>query len=122
MMCPHILAQPPLPPSSHVKALMQIKLDRAKGILEGLTQEDYEKIASNARALKLLSMESGWNVYQTEKYMSHSQHFRQTADRIIEAAGEKDVHRAALGYVALTVGCVECHSYIRKNKADLLKN
>ena len=69
---------------------MQIKLDRAKGILEGLTLEDYDKIASNARALKLLSMESGWNVYQTDQYLSHSQHFRQNADRIIEAAGEKD--------------------------------
>jgi len=112
--------QPPSSPT-HVKALMKIKLDRAKGILEGLTLEDYDKITSNARALKLLSMESGWNVYQTDQYLTHSQHFRQNADRIIEAAGEKDIHRAALGYVALTVSCVECHSYMRKNKAELMQ-
>jgi hypothetical protein len=116
---PLVAKQPPSSPSQ-IKALMQIKLDRAKGILEGLTVEDYDKISSNARALKLLSMESGWNVYQTEQYVSHSQHFRQTADRIVEAAADKDIHRAALGYVALTVGCVECHSYMRKNKAELM--
>jgi len=117
---PLVGKQPPSSPT-HIKALMKIKLDRAKGILEGLTLEDYDKIASNARALKLLSMESGWNVYQTDQYLTHSQQFRQNADRIIEAAGEKDIHRAALGYVALTVSCVECHSYIRKNKAELMQ-
>lgn len=113
-----LLAEEPPSKPTHVKALMQVKLDRAKGILEGLTLEDYDKIASNARALKLLSMESGWNVYQTDQYITLSQHFRQNADRIIEAAGEQDIHRAALGYVALTVSCVECHSFLRKNKVE----
>lgn len=99
--------------------LMMLKLERSKAILEGLTLEDYDKIAKNARALKLLSLESGWNVIQTEKYASQSEDFRRACDLISEAAQEKDVSRATLGYLALTVRCVECHSYMRKNKIEL---
>lgn len=96
--------------------LMQLKLERAKEILEGLALEDFDKIASNARSMKLLSLESGWNVIQTEEYAIQSRDFKRTCDLISEAADEKDMGRAALGYVALTVRCVECHAYMRKHR------
>jgi len=105
-------------PPTRLNALMQSKLEKAKLILEGLTLEDYDKIASNASQLKLLSMESGWNVLQTEEYEAQSDDFRRTVDLIAAAAKDKDVNRATLGYVALTVRCVECHSYIRKKQAS----
>lgn len=101
-------------PPTQLTPLMRMKLEKAKLILEGLTLEDYDKIAQNARQLKLLSMESGWNVLQTEEYELQSKDFRRTTDVIADAAKNKDVNRAALGYVALTVRCVECHSYMRK--------
>ncbi|NND97273.1 MAG: hypothetical protein HKN47_08100 [Pirellulaceae bacterium] len=107
-------ADPPKKPASKVSPLMYMKLDKSKSILEGLTLEDYDQIGSNARSLKLLSLESGWNVMQTKTYQRHGDDFRRICDMIDEAAGEKDIHRAALGYVALTVSCVECHSYMRK--------
>ena len=44
---------------------MQMKLDKSKAILEALAMEDYKAIAKNSRALRLLSLESGWNVIQT---------------------------------------------------------
>jgi len=102
-------------PGKAVKPLMQMKLDNAKAILEGLTLEDYESVASNARQLKLLSMESGWNVLQTGTYRRHSEAFRENADLIVEAAEDRDINAAALGYVAMTVRCVECHNYMRKH-------
>lgn len=114
------LADPPLSTSDQVKPLMQRKLDRAKNILEGLTMEDFEKIKVNASALKLLSLESGWNVYQTPNYRRQSEDFRRSVDVIVESANEKDINRAALGYVAMTVRCVECHNYMRKNKVELM--
>ena len=94
--------------------LMQMKLDASKTILEGLALEDYEKIAKNARSLRLLSLESGWNVLQTKEYAQQSTDFRRNTELIAAAAEEKDLGRATLGYVALTVRCVECHSYMRK--------
>ena len=94
---------------------MQRKLDHAKGVLEGLALEDYEKIAKEAQALSLLSLESDWNVITTEEYLEQSSDFRRAVNVITEAAHEKDINRAALGYVNLTVRCVECHSYLRKH-------
>jgi hypothetical protein len=66
-------------------------------------------------------MESGWNVIQTEEYATQSRDFRRTCNLIAEAAGEKDISRAALGYVAMTVRCVECHAYMRKHRTQLMK-
>ena len=97
-----------------LKPIMQRKLDHAKGVLEGLAMEDFELIAREAQALSLLSLESNWNVLTTEEYIQQSSDFRRAVNVITQAAHEKDVHRAALGYVNLTVRCVECHSYLRK--------
>lgn len=108
-------------PPTQLTPLMHMKLDKAKAILEGLTMEDFEKISSSARSLRLLSMESGWNVIQTQEYAVQSEDFRRSADLIAEAASDKDIHRAALGYVALTVRCVECHSYMRKHRIEVTK-
>ena len=117
---PTLLAEPPEQSTPHkVSPLMQMKLERSKAILEGLTLEDYQAVAKNARALRLLSLEAGWKVIQTQKYTEQSNDFRRATDIIAEAADEKDISRATLGYVALTVRCVECHSYMRKHRIEL---
>jgi len=108
-------------PPSQLTPLMQMKLDKSKAILEGLALENFEEIAVNAKRLRLLSMESGWNVIQTEEYAAQNQDFRRSADLIAAAAADKDIHRAAIGYVALTVRCVECHSYMRKYRLESVK-
>ena len=110
------------PPAARLSPLMQMKLDKSKLILEGLTLEDYEKIGKNARALRLLSTESSWNVIQTKEYATQSRDVQRTCDLISEAAREKAISRAALGYVAMTVRCVECHAYMRKYKEQQPKS
>lgn len=94
---------------------MQQKLEHAKSVLEGLALEDYDKIEKNAQALSLLSLESNWNVLTTEEYLKQSADFRSAVNVITSAAKEKNVDRATLGYVNLTVRCVECHSYLRRH-------
>ena len=108
-------------PATKITPLMRLKLEHSKEVLEGLALEDFDKIGKNARKLKLLSMESGWNVIQTDEYAKQSSDFRRTCDLIAEAAAAKDTGRAALGYVALTVRCVECHAYMRKHRTDLTR-
>lgn len=109
------------PHGSALTPLMQLKLDKAKAILEGLTMENYDSVASNAKSLKLLSMEAGWNVMQTEEYATQSREFRRASDMIAEAALEKDISRATLGYVSLTTRCVECHTYMRKHRTKAIE-
>lgn len=108
-------------PPTKLTPLMRMKLDKSKAILEGLALEDYGKIASNARSLRLLSTESGWNVIQTPEYAAQSRDFQRAADLIADAAEKKDIHRAAMGYVAMTVRCVECHTYMREHRITLMK-
>jgi hypothetical protein len=105
-------------PPATIMPLMLLKLEKSKAILEGLTLEDFDRVTKNAKSLKLLSMESGWNVIQTAEYETQSRDFRRAADMIAEAAAEKDISRATLGYVALTTRCVECHSYMRKHRSQ----
>ena len=100
-----------------ITSLMQIKLNKSKALLEGLAMEDYKAIAKNSRGLRLLSLESGWNVLQTPEYAKQSSEFKRSADLITEAGELKDLGRATLGYVALTVRCVECHIYLRKQRS-----
>ncbi|WP_037198083.1 hypothetical protein [Rhodopirellula baltica] len=106
---------------SQLTPLMRMKLEKSKAILEGLTLEDYDKVASNARSLRLLSTESGWNVIQTREYADQSRDFQRATDLVVESAEEQDIHRATMGYVAMTVRCVECHSYMRKHREELIK-
>ncbi|QEG40567.1 hypothetical protein [Roseimaritima ulvae] len=115
-------ADPPVPtdPPNKLTPLMRMKLERSKAILEGLTLEQFDKIASNARALRLLSHESGWNVIQTEEYEAQSIDFRRSLKVIEKAAEDEDISRAALGYVSATVRCVECHRYMRSHRLPVL--
>lgn len=104
------------PEKDGLKPFMQRKLDHSKAILEGLALENYEQIAKNSQALSLLSLESTWNVISTQEYLQHSQDFRRAVKEITEAAHEKNIDKATLGYVDLTIRCVECHKYLRETR------
>ena len=97
---------------------MQMKLEHTKGILEGLATEDYEQIAKETQALNALSLQSSWNAYTTLDYLDHSADFRRALNVITKAAHEENLDRAALGYVNLTVQCIECHRYLRQKQAE----
>ncbi len=103
----------PAASTTQFSALMRMKLEKANGILEGLSVENYDQIATNANEMKLLSLESGWNSIQTKEYAEQSRDFRRACDSIASAAQQNDLGRAALGYVSLTVRCVDCHTYMR---------
>jgi hypothetical protein len=107
------------PVQKQLKPIMQLKLEYSQAILAALAIEDYDKLAQNAQKLSLLSLESNWNVLTTEEYIQQSAAFRRACGVIKEAAHEKNVDRAALGFMDLTVRCVECHKYMRKDAAAL---
>ncbi|MCA9127917.1 MAG: hypothetical protein KDB22_12565 [Planctomycetales bacterium] len=113
-----LLAQQPAEVPEPLRPVMQRKLELAKALIEGLATENYDQIEQNAQALSLLSRESGWNVLVTEEYLKQGETFRRALASMREAAKEKNVDRAALGYVDMTIRCVECHKYVRKNKGN----
>ena len=106
--------QPKQTTKSDLDSFMQLKLDHAKGILEGLATEDFEQIAKGSQALAALSLQSSWNTYTTLSYLDHSSDFRRALNVISKAAREENLDRAALAYMNMTVQCIECHRYLRE--------
>lgn len=104
-----------------VSEFMQVKLVHAQKVLEGLTMEDYEAIATNAQKMSLLSQAATWRVLQTPEYLSRSMDFRRAADQLRAAAQKKNLDGATLAYVDVTLKCVECHKYVRRVKTASLE-
>ena len=99
--------------SDDVRAFMRVKLNHAQEVLEGISLEDYDKIAHGAQRMSLLSMESNWRVLQTSQYLERSVAFRRITDRMQKAAKAKNLDAATLAYVEMTLSCVQCHKYVR---------
>ncbi len=99
-----------------LKTFMRAKLDHSKKLLEALTTEDYELMGKEAQNLSLITLAGQWTVLQTAEYAQQSLEFRRTADAIRAAAEKKNLDGAALAYVELTMKCVNCHKYIKKNR------
>jgi len=97
-----------------VGTLMKRKLAHSQKILEGLALNDFKAIAENAEGLIAVSKAAEWKVLKTPNYEIHSNDFRRNADDLIKAAKEKNIDRAALTYVELTLTCVKCHKHVRE--------
>ncbi|HUE73830.1 MAG TPA: hypothetical protein VMP01_23320 [Pirellulaceae bacterium] len=97
-----------------VAIFMKAKLEHSQKVLEGLTMEDFDKIAKHAQEMSLLSQASTWQVLQTPEYHDRSVEFRRSVDGLTEMARKKNLEGAALAYVDVTMKCVSCHKYVRK--------
>ncbi len=98
--------------SAH-KEFMRKKLDSAQSILEGLALEDFKRIAKGAAELKAASTSAEFNVINDGFYNAYADKFRRTTEKMTKAARENNVDGATLGYLDMTLSCVECHKYVR---------
>lgn len=100
-------------------AFMKRKLTDAKQIVAGLATEDFDLISKSAQDLMLLSHEADWNVVQTAPYIGMSREFRSSAQRLRDYGNDKNLDGATLAYFEVTLNCVRCHKYIRRNHFPL---
>jgi hypothetical protein len=107
-------AAPPEP--DRVAVFMRAKLVHANHVLEGLAIEDYAMIERAAQELSLASLDSNWQVLQTEDYARQSGEFRRSCDSLKKAAIEKNLDGATLAWMDVTLKCVQCHKYVRDAK------
>ena len=105
------VASPPEP--DKVAVFMRAKLAHADNVLEGLAVADYEMIERAAQELSLASLDSNWQVLQTEDYARQSAEFRRSCDALRKAAQDKNLDGATLAWVEVTLKCVQCHKYVR---------
>lgn len=99
--------------NADLRDFMRAKLSHSQKLLEGLTTENYDLIAKHAQDLALLSEDEQWQVFQTADYINRSKEFRRAANALAEAGRTKNLDAASLGYVEVTLKCIECHKYVR---------
>jgi hypothetical protein len=102
--------------SREMTELMNHKLEHAQKILDGVSRNDFDKIARHAEDLIALSKQAEWMVLKTPTYDLYSDSFRRSADDLIRAAKLKNSDTTALAYVDLTMACVKCHRYVREQR------
>lgn len=101
------------PGKTNVQLLMREKLDHAQAVLEGVVTGDYDQIAESAEWMRMASQAASWQAIDTEEYRRHSDNFRQMAERLRDQANEQNLDASTLQHVKLTLGCIDCHRYIR---------
>lgn len=98
------------------REFMRQKLEFSKLLLEGLTIENFDLIAKNARALRTLSAAAEWEVPvipNANEYIVYTAEFQRHCAELSKSAREKNLDAATLAYVKLTMSCVNCHKYVR---------
>jgi cytochrome c556 len=100
--------------------LMKQKLDHAQKVLEGLATKNFDLLEKSATELILISRKAEWRAVQSPEYERLSEEFRRNADTIARQARGKNIDGAAMGYVRMTLNCVDCHNHIRESKIGML--
>lgn len=96
-----------------VQLFMRKKLEAQQKVMEGLAIEDYDLIAAGAQQLRGISTAADFAVVKDSLFTQHADEFRRIVDRIEKNAKEKRLDGATLGYMDLTMNCVECHRFVR---------
>ena len=99
------------------ETFMRVKLVRAQRLLEALVQEDYDMMVREAQGMKLLSQDASWEVYQGVEYEQRSIAFRRSAEALTTAAKQRNLDGATLAHIELTLSCISCHKYIRREQS-----
>jgi len=106
---------PPVAQRSN-QLLMRDKLSYATKALEGLSMEDYGKIAEAGDFMYMISRAASWHVVPTERYAQISKNFQEQALDLKRHADKKNLDAAALDYTRLPLSCVQCHTYMRETR------
>jgi hypothetical protein len=101
------------PGEKPLKPFMQMKLEPAKQILEGIALEDFDLINRSAQRISALTFDAGWMTIQTASYRQHSEDFQRSVAAIAQAARNKNLNAATLSYMQMTLSCVQCHKDLR---------
>jgi len=100
---------------SGVKEAMRQKVAYSQQVLVGITLEDYGLIANNAEKLVELSNKTNWYSRQVPEYELFLNEFRRNAQELMKAGQQKNLDAASVAYGQMTLSCVSCHKFIRKN-------
>lgn len=103
-------------PPANLRVVMQAKTAWASSLLEAVSSRDYARIASNAEALRTLSLESGFLVQDTLAYRTLATEFRQEVTILGQRAADRDQSAVEASYHRVTAACFRCHEYVNSER------
>lgn len=98
------------------KALMQKKLHAAQSLLTGLALEDYTTIQKNGAVLTDVAKASKWHNSDKPNYDRYFNNFLDSTQYLMEQAKDKNLEGVSMGYIRLTLTCMQCHNFVRENR------
>jgi cytochrome c556 len=98
---------------TNVKALMRDKLTAAHGLLDALALEDYKKMEHFASMLQDLSKATTWSKPESPDFQFYSKSFQNASAYVVEQAKAHNLEGVTVGYVRVTLECVQCHKFVR---------
>lgn len=104
------------PDEKKVKELMHKKLEASQKVLEGLATNNLEEVAKNADELGRIRKDVSFRVIPTAEYDLWSDEFVRSIESISKAAKDKNLEKAKLGYLSMTLACFNCHTYVRDQR------
>ncbi len=96
-----------------LKEFMRKKLSASNQILEGLVVDDLSLVVSGSEALLKMSAAEKWRTSNDMMYLQHSRDFRQSVETLRNKAKKESIDGAALAWVDVTMGCIQCHEWVR---------
>jgi len=96
-----------------LRAFMRKKLAASQSVLEGLVVEDFDLIAEGAKQLKATAGAAEFMAFNDPLYIEQADDFKRVVNKLAVAAKEKRLDGATLGYMDMTMRCVECHKHVR---------
>ncbi len=96
-----------------LRAFMYVKLVQTNQILAGLVTEDFRLIRHGADELTKMSKLEKWRVSNDVMYRQETQDFQSQVARLQKAAADKNLDRATLAYLEVTMSCISCHKWVR---------
>ena len=109
-----LMPMPVTAQTPQLKRLMQLKLEHSQAILAAVVTSNWSELERHSLAMERLTNEPAWAVLKTPEYGRFSQTFVQAVRELVDAATRRDLEAAPLGYVALTLSCVQCHRYVAR--------
>jgi cytochrome c556 len=101
---------------TNVQVLMRNKLEAAHGLLDALALEDYGKLEHFSSMLHDLSRASAWSKPDSGEFQYYAKSFQHAADYLMEQAKAHNLEGVTMGYVRVTLECVQCHKLVRGQK------
>jgi len=97
-------------------SVMERKLKHAQQVLEGLALKDFDKVGKSADGLMECLKEATWRINDTDKYLLYSNDFLRHIEDLQKASKAKNVDKATIAYMEMTLTCVRCHEHLRETR------